>query len=492
MDSSKKVAVIGAGISGLASIKACKEENIQVTCYEITKDIGGLWKYRDEDIPYVASVSKSTVMNSSKEMSVFSDLPPPAEFPVFMPHADFYKYIRLYAEKHSLTSHVRFGKRVTLVKETEDFDSTGKWKVVAKVIDTNVEEEDVYDAIMVCTGSYSKPFYPSFPGRETFQGDVLHSHHYKEPSKFKDKRVLIVGTGNSAADVAVDVCGVASLVYMSSRKGARLISRIGPGGQPFDAAAASRINNLAFQYLPRFITNTIMERMLQERLNSSHFNLSLEKRLLRIIPTVNDLLPFHLINGRIKIKRAIRRFTSGGVVFEGEDHVTPFDVIVFGTGYEIEFPFLQKPVHPSDLYLNIVRPDCKHPTMAFIGFIEVVKGLTPIIEKQSVWYVQLFLGKIQLPARQEMLNWISNYKQVRIEIYGKGNKIFVTETYEDELAEKLGVKPDLLRMLWNDPKLFYACLMGPILPYQYRLQGPRPWEGAREAIVNYEKRLFNV
>ncbi|GIY97585.1 flavin-containing monooxygenase 5 [Caerostris extrusa] len=72
----KKIAIIGAGPSGLTAIKSCKEEGFLPVCFERNGDPGGLWRYHDEDIEGVASVMKTTIINTSKELSAFSDFPP--------------------------------------------------------------------------------------------------------------------------------------------------------------------------------------------------------------------------------------------------------------------------------------------------------------------------------------------------------------------------------------------------------------------------------
>lgn len=82
----KKICVIGAGSSGLAAIKACLEEGLEPICYEVSDHVGGLWKYREEDVEGLATVMGGTYMNTSKEMSAYSDFPPPDDYPNYMPH----------------------------------------------------------------------------------------------------------------------------------------------------------------------------------------------------------------------------------------------------------------------------------------------------------------------------------------------------------------------------------------------------------------------
>ena len=79
-----RIGIIGGGASGATACKACLEEGFDVVVYEKTDNTGGLWRYRDEVMDGVASVAKTTIINTSKEMSAFSDFPPPPEFPNFM------------------------------------------------------------------------------------------------------------------------------------------------------------------------------------------------------------------------------------------------------------------------------------------------------------------------------------------------------------------------------------------------------------------------
>lgn len=103
----KRIAVVGAGPSGLAAIKTCKEAGFNPVCYERNGDPGGLWRYHDEDIDGVASVMKTTIINTSKEQSAFSDFPPPAEYPNFMHNSQMYSYFMAYAQRFDLLRHIR-------------------------------------------------------------------------------------------------------------------------------------------------------------------------------------------------------------------------------------------------------------------------------------------------------------------------------------------------------------------------------------------------
>ena len=115
----ERVAVIGAGVSGLAALKCCLDEGFTVTCLERSHDLGGLWNYDEKPVKGRSSVMRSTTMNSSKEMTCYSDFPMPPEFPNYCHHSKFLEYVRMYAERFDLRRHVRFGTEVVKVCESE-------------------------------------------------------------------------------------------------------------------------------------------------------------------------------------------------------------------------------------------------------------------------------------------------------------------------------------------------------------------------------------
>jgi dimethylaniline monooxygenase (N-oxide forming) len=127
--SSKRVAVIGAGASGLTAIKCCLDEDLEPVCFEKTSDIGGLWNFRPKAEDDVACVMQSTVINTSKEMMCFSDFPIPAKSPNFMHHSHIQKYFNLYGDHFDLRKYIEFNSDVKIIKKANDFDTTGRWEI---------------------------------------------------------------------------------------------------------------------------------------------------------------------------------------------------------------------------------------------------------------------------------------------------------------------------------------------------------------------------
>uniref|UniRef100_A0A7M4EA91 Flavin-containing monooxygenase n=1 Tax=Crocodylus porosus TaxID=8502 RepID=A0A7M4EA91_CROPO len=104
----KKVAIVGAGVTGLTSIKCCLEEGLEPTCFEKSDDFGGLWRFTEHIEDGRPSLYKSMVSNTCKEMSAFSDFPYPEDFPNYLVNAKFFEYLKLYAKHFDLVKHIQF------------------------------------------------------------------------------------------------------------------------------------------------------------------------------------------------------------------------------------------------------------------------------------------------------------------------------------------------------------------------------------------------
>ncbi|XP_040825958.1 dimethylaniline monooxygenase [N-oxide-forming] 4-like isoform X4 [Ochotona curzoniae] len=208
----KKVAVIGAGVSGLTSIKCCLDEDLEPTCFERSNDIGGLWKYTETAEDGMTRVYWSLVTNVCKEMSCYSDFPFREDYPNFMIHSKFLQYLQEFAEHFNLLKYIQFKTTVCSVTKRPDFSTTGQWEVVTET--EGKQQRAVFDAVMVCTGKFLSPCLPleSFPGIQKFKGKVLHSQEYRIPEGFRGKRVLVIGLGNSGGDIAVELSRTTSQI----------------------------------------------------------------------------------------------------------------------------------------------------------------------------------------------------------------------------------------------------------------------------------------
>ncbi|GFY42400.1 dimethylaniline monooxygenase 5 [Trichonephila inaurata madagascariensis] len=496
-ESKKKICVIGGGSSGLTAIKCCKEENLEVVCYEKTDSFGGLWRFHADDADGRPSVMKTTVINTSKEMSAFSDFPPPKEFSNFMHNSRMLEYFNMYAENFDLLKHILYNHEVLSVKMTDDYASTGQWIVTVKNLDKNVEFHEIYDGVMVCAGHHIHPLIPRFEGLEGFGGTVLHSHSLKSSVGFEDKSVLVIGIGNSAVDAAVDLGKVTKKLYLSTRRGSWIMSRLGPNGIPYDIFLQKRIFEIIRYYDPIHFADTVVERFLNFKFQHDKYGLKPKHRFLSAHITINDALPNCIISGIVTVKQNVKQFTKDGVIFEGENEVTKIDTVVLATGYEIKFPFISEDIlQVSETYVNLYKLifpcQLKHPTLSFIGFTQPLGAMFPLSEAQSRWFVQLMKGNVSLPSQSVM------EQEIKKRMDQKNNQFVpslrhalevIWIPYMDEICSEFNAKPSFWKMAFTDPKLYIACMFGPCTPYQYRLQGPHQWAGAREAILSAWERI---
>ncbi|XP_075729282.1 flavin-containing monooxygenase 5-like [Rhipicephalus microplus] len=495
--STKKVCVVGAGPSGLACARQMLDYGFDVVLYERSAELGGLWVYHDDDVEGRASVMRTTVINTSKEMSAFSDFPPPKELPNYMHNTDMLDYFRNYADHFSVTKHLQTRHDVVQVTPAADYENTGRWDVLVRDLATNSDRTETFDAVAVCVGHHVYPNVPHFKGQEKFRGRIMHTHSLKNADSFRNHRVAVVGIGNSGCDAVADISQVAVKTYLSTRRGAWVTRRVGPNGMPGDMFMKSRLRAYLLSWLPRSLASSYTENILNGFFNHEAYGIKPKHRYHSQHPTTNDVLPILLISGKVRVKENIAEFTEDGVIFEGEDKVTPLDDIILATGYLIKFPFLPKEVvsvedNQVQLYKYVFPPHLKHPSLAIIGLVQPVGSLFPVAEMQSRWFAELLFNKRSLPSEETMLEEILNKRESMRHRYVTSPRHTIQEDwvhYMDELASQIGARPRILKYFFSDNKLFRA-LLGPCVPYQFRLEGPHKWSGARQAILESRRRVM--
>ncbi|NXV63380.1 FMO5 monooxygenase, partial [Molothrus ater] len=502
----RRVAVIGAGASGLCALKCCLDEGLEPTCFERSKDIGGLWRFEEHPEDGRASIYRSVIINTSKEMMCFSDFPIPEDFPNYMHNSKIMEYFRMYAQHFDLLRHIRFRTSVCRVSKRPDFASSGQWEVVTE--SEGKQEAAVFDAVLVCSGHHTNAHLPlsSFPGLEKFEGCYLHSRDYKNPQPFFEKRVVVVGIGNSGIDIAVELSHTAKQVFLSTRRGSWVLHRVADNGYPFDVSYASRFLHLIQNLVPKSILNSLMEWKLNARFDHTLYGLKPKHGVLDTHPTVNDDLPNRIISGRVRVKPNIQEFTETSAIFEDGTR-EDVDAIVFATGYSFSFPFLEGCVKVVEneipLYKFMFPPDLEKPTLAFIGLIQPWGAIMPISELQSRLAIYVFKGNGKAPAQHGAATLTPGAARAKpsrrspslaARRYVKSQRHTIQVDYipyMDELALQLGVKPNLLSLFLTDPRLAMEVAFGPCTPYQYRLRGPGAWAGARAAILSQRQRVVS-
>lgn len=210
----KRVAVIGAGPSGLAVLRAFQSAKAkgadipEVVCFEKQDNWGGLWNYTwrtglDEyGEPVHGSMYRYLWSNGPKEGLEFADYSFEEHFgkqiASYPPRAVLFDYIEGRVMKAGLRDWVRFRTPVRFVRYD---DATGKFTVTVHDLKKDSMYEEVFDNVIVASGHFSTPNMPEFPGFGTFNGRVLHAHDFRDAMEFHGKDILIVGTSYSAEDI---------------------------------------------------------------------------------------------------------------------------------------------------------------------------------------------------------------------------------------------------------------------------------------------------
>ncbi|EJW85135.1 hypothetical protein WUBG_03956, partial [Wuchereria bancrofti] len=356
----ERICVVGAGASGLTATKTCLENGLQVVCFEKSCDIGGLWRYKPQPCPGESTVMKNTTINTSKEMTAFSDFVPPPEMPNFMSHAQMLAYFRSYANHFHLLQHIRLSHEVRRIERDEKYEETGRWNVTYCIINDNTTQTEKFEGILLCCGHHTIPYWPEpFPGQDKFRGEIIHSHDYREPFPYINKTVVLIGIGNSSGDIAVDLSRISKEVYISTRSGTWVIGRTWDKGEPIDLVFVSRCMQTVTKIVPSWLVNKSYEKKLNLQFDHGRYGLKPKHQALAQHATINDELPGRIACGTVIIKPNVARFTEHDVIFEDGTAVCNVDAVIFGTGYSFQFPIVEDgnliPVTDNkvDLYLHI-------------------------------------------------------------------------------------------------------------------------------------------
>ncbi|GIV38991.1 MAG: monooxygenase [Thermonema sp.] len=395
----KRVCIIGAGSSGIAACKVLQDEGIPFDCYEKGSDIGGNWRYMNDN--GMSSAYRSLHINTSKEVMAFSDFSMPEDYPDYPSHFQIYEYFRRYVEHFGFRDKIRFRTGVERVEKIAD----NHYRVYLQ--DGRVHD---YSAVLVASGHHWKARYPDFPG--TFTGLCMHAHDYKEPDIFLgNKNVVVVGFGNSAVDIACEAARYTTgQVWISSRRGAHVLPKY-IVGIPFDT-----LNKYSVEWLPLSMQRALLSFFLwiargkQERYGIPQS----DKPLLSEHPTISQDL-FNLAgHGRIRFKPIIQELQGNRILFS-DGSSEQVDVLIYATGYKISFPFFDKNFlyveedNRLRLYKHVIHPE--HKGLYFIGFIQPLGAVMPLAEQQAIWVAKLLKGDCKLPDKASMYRDIERYEQ---------------------------------------------------------------------------------
>ena len=351
----EKVCIIGAGPAGLAAARNLKVRGIDYDHFERHSGVGGIWDIENRGTPMYASAH----FISSRTKAAYYGFPLPADYPDYPGHKLILDYVRSFAEHYGLIDQVIFGTGI----ESIEHDGSS-WTVK-----TQHGAQARYSHVICASGHTWEPNWPDYPGE--FAGKIIHSVDYRTADLFKDKRVLIVGAGNSACDIACDAAQSADQAYISMRRGYHFIPKH-VSGVPTDVYADKT------RWIPLPIRRWGFERKLKQvHGDLTQYGLQApDHRVLESHPIINSQLIHYLQHGDIAVCRDIDRFDGNHVVFK-DGRSVEVDLIVYATGYEYSIPYADQALFdwngykPSLAYSVFNR---RHETLFAVGFTEMNAG----------------------------------------------------------------------------------------------------------------------
>lgn len=396
MTDGEKVCIVGAGSSGIAACQVLDARGIPFDCFEKGSHVGGNWRYENDN--GMSSAYRSLHINTSRKLMAYATFPMPEDYPDYPDHFQIARYFDEYVDHFGLREKIRFRTEVVGVEPAGD----GGWDVTVED-DSGARETNRCRAVLVANGHHWDPRWPEppFPGSEDFEGEQIHAHHYREPETLEGKRVLVLGIGNSATDIAVESSRVADATFLAMRRGAYVMPKY-MGGKPTDEAASPMLTRL-----PLAMQRFFMERMVGLTAGDmTAYGLpEPDHKLLEAHPTVSSELLPRLGHGDIQVKPNIDRFPGGRTVRFVDGSEEEVDLLVYCTGYRISFPFFDPELISAEdnrlpLYRRVVSVE--HPGLYFIGFIQPLGAIMPLAEAQSEWVADLLEGKAELPPAERM------------------------------------------------------------------------------------------
>jgi dimethylaniline monooxygenase (N-oxide forming) len=396
-----RACVIGAGSCGIAAAKALYEARVPFDCFEMGPVLGGLWVFENPN--GLSGCYRTLEMNTSGPRMSYSDFPIDDEdYPM---NEDVREYFEQYVDHFGIRDTITFNTKVEDVRRRDD----GVWEVTITGEGADGGEEvREYDAILVANGHHWDPRWPEPPFPGEFDGLEMHAHHYREPSTFEGKRVVVVGGGNSGVDIARDAGDHGEKAFLSLRRGTHVLrKRLGRKRKPID-------QTLAPPWLPWPIKQKGFELLRRRSGDISDYGFAKpDHKIGHAHPTVSDEIHDRLAAGKVIAKPNISELRGDRVLFEdgSEEQV---DVIVYCTGYKVTFPFfdpafLSAPDNDLPLYLRTFDPEIDG--VYILGLAQPIGALMPIFERQSQWIAQLLAGSYRLPPAEEMREEIARKRE---------------------------------------------------------------------------------
>jgi len=308
--------IIGAGPAGLAAGGRLRKQGQDFEVVEQSEDIAHSWRQHYDRL----------CLHTVKQLSALPHLPFPEDYPLFVPRLDLIRYYEQYAQHFDI--HPHFNCRVTSIKPAKN----GRWEV-------EIKEQEGYlaDKVIVATGVNRVPYYPHWDGQENFSGEVIHSRYYRNPDPFAGQKVLIVGMGNTGAEIGLDLSERGVETYISVRSPVNIVPREFMG-RPTQLTAR-KLAKIPFglgDWLGTQIRSMAMGNLKKYGLATSKVPPARQLRETGKTPVIDLGTVDQIKAGKIKILPDINHFNIEGLVVFKNDEQHHFDSIILATGYRAQ------------------------------------------------------------------------------------------------------------------------------------------------------------
>ncbi len=352
--SSTEAVIIGAGPAGLASAQQLLAVGVRPLIFDKADAVGAVWRRHYDRLH----------LHTPRSLSALPGLPIPATYGRYPSRLHFIEYLENYAQEFGLKP--TFGTVVRSVRRAGQ-----GWRIEAG--ERSVEAP----IVVVATGSADFPNVPSWPGMESFGGPILHSSAYRNAAPFAGKRVLVVGFGNSGAEIALDLCEASAEPTLAVRSPVRVLPR-----DLFGLPILSF--SLAQRFLPARVADTINAPIIRLAVGA------LEPLGLKVaakgptrmvkedgrVPVLDIGALAKIREGKIAVRGGVTRFALRSVAFE-DGRSEPFDAVVLATGFKPDLrallPDARGVLDPNGRPLVSDQPTAE-PGLFFVGAIASPTG----------------------------------------------------------------------------------------------------------------------
>ncbi|MEV6122233.1 NAD(P)/FAD-dependent oxidoreductase [Streptomyces sp. NPDC052077] len=309
----RPVYVIGGGPGGLAVAHALRTRGVRAVVLERTGSVGSSWRRHYDRLR----------LHTTRRKSSLPGLPMPRRFGRWPARDDVVRYLEKYAEHHKL--EIVTGVEVSRVERAPD----GKgW-----LLRGTGGRELTGAAVVVATGYNHTPYIPGWPGREEYGGEFRHAAEYREPSPYAGRDVLVVGVGNTGAEIAVDLVeGGASRVRLAVRTAPNIMRRT-TAGWP------TQYSGILCRRLPAALMDGVARQLARVSVpDLSEYGLRrpeagpFRRVAAGSVPVLDVGLVDAVRSGRVEVVAAVEGFEGGGVLLADGARITP-DAVIAATGY---------------------------------------------------------------------------------------------------------------------------------------------------------------